>query len=63
MDLKYTHRRLLRNPGLLAAACISVALGIGPNTAAFSVVYAVLLRPLPVTDPASLAVVLADRTD
>jgi predicted permease len=57
MDLKYALRRLAKNPAFLATACISLALGIGANTAAFSVVYAVLLRSLPVEDPASLAVV------
>src|SRR6188508_871594 len=57
MDLKYALRRLAKNPAFFATACISLALGIGANTAAFSVVYAVLLRSLPVHDPASLAVV------
>ena len=57
MDLKYALRRLAQNPAFFAAATVSLALGIGANTAAFSVVYAVLLRSLPVQDPASLAVV------
>jgi predicted permease len=57
MDLKYALRRLVKNPAFFATACVSLALGIGANTAAFSVVYAVLLRSLPVNDPASLAVV------
>jgi putative ABC transport system permease protein len=57
MDLKYALRRLAKNPAFFATACVSLALGIGANTAAFSVVYAVLLRSLPVRDPASLAVV------
>jgi predicted permease len=57
MDLKYALRRLVANPVFFATACVSLALGIGANTAAFSVVYAVLLRSLPVSDPASLAVV------
>jgi len=57
MDLKYAFRRLVKNPAFFATACVSLALGIGANTAAFSVVYAVLLRSLPVQDPASLAVV------
>jgi hypothetical protein len=52
----------MRDPGVLAAACVSLALGIGANTAAFSVVYAVLLRSLPVQDPASLALVSAGST-
>ena len=45
------------NPAFFATASVSIALGIGANTAAFSVVYAVLLRSLPVQNPASLAVV------
>src|SRR4030095_12623030 len=57
MDLKYALRRLAKNPAFFATACISLALGIGANTAGFSVVYAVLLRSLPVQAPASLAVV------
>jgi predicted permease len=57
MDLKHALRRLVTNPVFFATACVSLALGIGANTAAFSVVYAVLLRSLPVRDPASLAVV------
>src|SRR5258708_3279959 len=58
-DLRHALRRLARSPGFLAAACVSLALGIGANTAAFSVVSPVLLRPLPVQDPASLALVSA----
>jgi predicted permease len=57
MDLKYALRRLAKNPAFFATACLSLALGIGANTAAFSVVHAVLLRSLPVRDPGSLAVV------
>ncbi len=62
MDLKYALRRLAKNPAFFATACLSLALGIGANTAAFSVVYAVLLRSLPVQDPASLAVVSGKYT-
>jgi predicted permease len=57
MDFKYALRRLARSPGFLVAACVSLALGIGANTAAFSVLYGVLIRSMPVKDPASLAVV------
>lgn len=55
-DLQYGFRMLRRSPGVTAVAILSLALGIGANTALFSVVDAVLLKTLPVEDPERLIV-------
>jgi predicted permease len=56
-DVRYAWRGLWRRPSFAAIALLTLALGIGVNTAVFSVFYAVLMRPLPYRDPGRLALI------
>jgi putative ABC transport system permease protein len=61
-DIRYTLRTLARTPGFTLAAVLTLAIGMGGSTAVFSLIDAVLLRPLPFRDARQLVMVFEDNT-
>src|ERR1043165_7906789 len=62
-DLRFGLRMLLKNPGYTIVAVVTLALGIGANTAIFSFVNSLFLRPLPVADPDRVVRLLAEDSE
>src|SRR4029453_6852625 len=61
-DVRYALRTLRLNPGFAAVAVIAIALGVGANTALYSILYAIYLRPLPVEKPEQMVVLSTTNT-
>ena len=61
-DVRFALRQLAKTPGFTATVLLTLALGIGANAAIFTLVNAIMLRNLPVTDPKSL-VRIGDKDD
>ena len=62
-DIRYALRLMWRNPGFTAVAVLSLALGIGANTAIYSLFYTIMLRPLPVSHPEQLVQLVRNTPD
>ena len=62
-DLKFAFRQLLKNPGFTAVAVLTLALGIGANTALFTAIDTIMFRPLPARDPSRLVFVAKGREE
>ena len=60
-DVRYGFRLILKDSGVTAVALLALALGIGANTAIFSVLHAVLLRPMPLREPDRLITIRIDH--
>src|SRR5262245_43783689 len=62
-DIRYSLRSLVKNPGFATVALLTLGLGIGASTAIFSILYGVLLRPLPYPDPDRIVVLYESSKD